>query len=54
LQTKALNEFSLIPQAQEIWDAIPDDIQMKILNNVWCKTCSDTTGIGSGSGKFEN
>ena len=46
-------EFSLIPQAQEIWDAIPGDFQMKILNNVWCRTCSDTTGIGSVSGKVE-
>ncbi len=27
---------------------------MKKLNNVWCKTCSDTTGIGSVSGKIEN
>jgi len=47
-------EFSLTPQAQEIWDAIPGDFQMKILNNVWCRTCSDTTGIGSVSGKVEN
>jgi len=51
---KALDEFSLTPQAQEIWDAIPGDFQMKLLNNVWCRTCSDTTGIGSVSGKVEN
>ena len=47
-------EFSLTPRAQEIWNAIPGDFQMKILNNVWCRTCSDTTGIGSVSGKVEN
>ncbi len=47
-------EFSLTPQAQEIWDAIPGDFQMKLLNNVWCRTCSDVTGIGSVSGKVEN
>ena len=46
-------EFSLTPQAKKIWDAIPGDFQMKILNNVWCRTCSDTTGIGSVSGKVE-
>ena len=46
-------EFSLTPQAQEIWNAIPGDFQMKLLNNVWCRTCSDTTGIGSLSGKVE-
>ena len=47
-------EFLLTPQAQEIWEAIPGGSQMKILNNVWCRTCSDTTGIGSVSGKVEN
>ncbi|MBW2591214.1 MAG: hypothetical protein JRD71_10955, partial [Deltaproteobacteria bacterium] len=26
---------------------------MKLLNNVWCRTCSDVTGIGSVSGKVE-
>jgi len=46
-------EFSLTPRAQEIWNAIPGDFQIKILNNVWCRTCSDTTGIGSVSGKVE-
>jgi len=46
-------EFSLTPQAQEIWDAIPGDFQMKLLNNVWCRTCSDTRGIGSVKGKIE-
>ncbi len=46
-------EFSLTSQAKEIWDAIPGDFQMKLLNNVWCRTCSDTTGIGSVSGKVE-
>ena len=50
---KALDEFSLTPQAFRIWINIPGDIQMKILNNVWCRTCSDTTGIGNVSGKVE-
>jgi ORF6N domain-containing protein len=50
---KALDEFSLTPQAFRIWINIPGDIQMKILNNVWCRTCSDITGIGSVSGKIE-
>jgi len=49
----ALVQFSLTPKAQKIWDSIPGDFQMKILNNVWCSTCSDTTGIGSVSGKVE-
>ena len=53
LPTKAMDEFSLTPQAFRIWINIPGDIQMKILNDVWCKTCSDTTGIGSVNGKIE-
>jgi len=31
LPTKALNEFSLTPQAQEIWDAIPGDFHFSFL-----------------------
>jgi len=50
---KALDEFSLTPPAFRIWINIPGDIQIKILNNVWCRTCSDITGIGNVSGKVE-
>jgi len=46
-------EFSLTPQARKIWNAIPGEIRMKILNNVWCVNCSDITGIGDVSGKIE-
>jgi len=53
IPTKAQDEFSLTPQAFRIWINIPGDIQIKILNNVWCRTCSDITGIGSVSGKIE-
>ena len=53
IPTKALDEFSLTPQAFRIWINIPGDFQIKILNNVWCRTCSDTTGIGNVSGKIE-
>jgi len=53
LPTKSLDEFSLTPQAFRIWINIPGDIQIKILNDVWCRTCSDTTGIGSVNGKIE-
>ncbi|MCJ7721809.1 hypothetical protein MUO98_05330 [Candidatus Bathyarchaeota archaeon] len=46
-------EFSLTLQAQKIWNAIPGEIRMKILNNVWCVNCSDITSIGSVNGKIE-
>jgi len=51
--TNALDEFSLTPQAFRIWINIPGNIQVKLLNNVWCRTCSDTTGIGSVRGKVQ-
>ena len=52
LKTTA-NGFSLTLPARKRWDSIPGDIQMKILNNVWCATCGETTGIGNVSGKIE-
>ena len=51
--TKALDEFSLTPQAFRIWINIPGDIQIKILNNIWCITCSDITSIRSVRGKVQ-
>lgn len=51
--TKALDEFSLTPQAFRIWINIPGDIQIKILNNIWCITCSDITSIRSVRGKAQ-
>ena len=53
LPKKAMDKFSLTPQAFRIWINIPGDIQIKILNNVWCRTCSEITGIGNVSGKIE-
>jgi len=50
---KASAEFSLTLQAQKIWNAVPGDVQVKILNNVWCSTCTNTTGIANVSGKVE-
>ena len=36
----------LTPQARSIWEAIPGNVQLKLLNNVWCFNCKETTGIG--------
>ena len=44
----------LTPKAKKIWQAIPADIRLKILNNVWCVQCKQTTGIGKISGKVES
>jgi hypothetical protein len=41
------------PKAKRIWESIPRDIRLKILNNVWCVQCKDMTGIGNLTGKVE-
>ena len=35
------------PQAKKIWKAIPKNVRLKILNNVWCVHCSKMTGVGN-------
>ena len=42
------------PKAKKIWQAIPAEIRLKILNNVWCVQCKEVTGIGNVSGKVES
>ena len=31
--------------AKNFWDNIPGATQVKLLNNVWCSTCRDVTGV---------
>jgi hypothetical protein len=45
---------SFTPKAKKIWEAIPGDIQFKILNNVWCVHCRKESSIGNLSGKIES
>jgi hypothetical protein len=47
-------EDNLTPKAKKTWQAIPADIRLKILNNVWCVQCKEMTGIGKASGKIES
>ena len=46
-------EDNLTPKAKKIWDSIPGDIRLKILNNVYCVQCREMTGIGNFTGKIE-
>jgi hypothetical protein len=38
--------LTLTPKARTIGEAIPGNVQVKLLNNVWCFNCRETTGIG--------
>jgi ribosomal protein S17E len=42
------------PKAKKIWEAIAGDIQIKILNNVWCAHCRKGSSIGNLIGKIES
>jgi hypothetical protein len=41
------------PQAQNFWDAIPPDIQERLLSNVWCAACRTSVTITDFTGKIE-
>ncbi len=41
------------PQAKNIWRAVPGNIQLKILNTVWCIRCRNMTAISNARGKVD-
>ena len=45
---------SFTPKAKKIWEAMAGDIQIKILNNVWCVHCKKGSSIGNLTGKIES
>ena len=45
---------SFTPKAKKIWEAIPGNIQIKILNNVWCVNCRKGSSMGNLIGKIES
>ena len=46
-------EDNFTPKAKQIWESIPGNIRVKILNNVWCVSCASNRGLGKVSGKIE-
>ena len=53
-ENKPFPESSFTPKAKKIWEAIAGDIQVKILNNVWCVHCKKASSIGNLTGKIES
>ena len=51
---KPSTDGSFTPKAKKIWESIPGDIQIKILNNVWCVHCRKESSIGNLTGKIES
>lgn len=52
MQNKIEDNFT--PMAIKIWQAIPADIRLKILNNVWCVQCKKMAVIGKVRGNVES
>jgi hypothetical protein len=42
--------MNLTPQAEKQWKKIPKEVRVKLLNNVYCTQCKDTTGIAEING----
>jgi hypothetical protein len=40
------------PQARKIWEQIPKDLRLKILNNVWCPQCRKAVTININSARI--
>lgn len=51
---KTRMEGSFTPKARKIWESIPGDVHVKILNNVWCVHCRKGSSIGNLTGKVES
>lgn len=45
--------MELTPQAKILWAEIPGNIQVQLLNNVYCTACRTNTGIGNVKGTVE-
>ena len=54
IKNKPSLDGSFTPKAKIIWEAIAGDIQIKILNNVWCVHCRKVSSIGNLAGKIES
>jgi len=39
--------------AQKLWEKIPSEFRMEILNSVWCVNCRDTVTMLNITGKVE-
>ena len=51
---KPSTDGSFTPKAKKIWESIAGDIQIKILNNVWCVHCRKGSSIGNLAGNVES
>jgi hypothetical protein len=41
------------PPAQKLWNKIPAEVRMQILNSVWCASCRDTVTMLNITGNVE-
>lgn len=46
--------MNLTPKAKQLWDTIPGEFQVKLLNNVYCVNCRKSRGIKVEKGFVED
>jgi hypothetical protein len=45
--------MKMTPQAKKMWDAIAPAQRLRILNNVWCVKCMQSSSMGAVSGHVD-
>ena len=45
--------MQLTPPAKRIWEKIPAEQRLSILNHVWCVGCMKSSSMGNASGRVE-
>ena len=45
--------MNLTPPAQKMWDRIPAEQRLRLLNSVWCVACMKPSSMGEISGRIE-
>ena len=45
--------MEMTQQAKTLWDKIPAQIRVKLLNNVYCGKCGDNRSVGQASAVVE-
>ena len=41
------------PKAKQIWESIEGSMQVRLINNVWCSACGETSAIVDFDGRVE-
>jgi hypothetical protein len=52
-RARSKDQTYFTPQAKRFWQKVPGNIRLRLLNNAFCVSCKDETGIGNPSGEMK-